>query len=348
MDSNKRERVLAAISAGRLRLRVQNRTYYLAMPLPDDRAAASDAFADAHDEAEAEGLVDDAGALALLAAQGLWTLKDAADLTQVEKDVDELKVRLYRSKSSQDRDAQRSLLRQAKGAYASLLARKHANSEVTRTGVAALARSRALVGRCLRLADGRPVWTDEAYWHDDGDLLDEAVRAANEARPSEGDLRELARTDPWRSTWACRESAAGVFGGPAAAWSDDQRSLVAWSRLYDVARDDQEGPPDWAVDDDDAFDGWLILRRRERATELRKRKADAILANPKLANATEIFVMAESAEEAAEIEELNNPAAAMFKHARLNLIQNKGEVLEAHMPDSQLEIRRQLAARGIH
>lgn len=345
MDFHHRDRLVAAISARRLRLRIQGRSYYLISPTPADRAVASDVHLDAL--LEAEDLLNETQALDLLSGQDLWSEKDAKDLIQVEKDIDELKVWLFRSKSSQDRDTNRNRLRQAKEAQSALLCRRHANADVTQAGFAALARSRCLIGRCLQYPDGRPVWVHESYWSDDVGLLDDAVRAANEAKPTEGHIRELARSDPWRSIWACRENSASLFDGPAVSWSDEQRSLVAWSRLYDVARDDQDGPPEWVFEDDDAFDGWLITRRRERENDMKKRKAEALLSNPKLANANEIFVPVESMEEAAEIAELNEPVAAGFRRARLEKIQSQGEVLEANMPDSQLQIRRQLAARGI-
>jgi hypothetical protein len=74
----------------------------------------------------------------------------------------------------------------------------------------------------------------------------------------------VARTDPWRGVWAARRAEAGVFGKPACDLTDEQRSVVGWSLLYDGARECPDCPPDDVLTDDDAFDGWLI-KRRQRA-----------------------------------------------------------------------------------
>jgi hypothetical protein len=146
-----------------------------------------------------------------------------------------------------------------------------------------------------------------------------------------------------------------VFGVPAAALTDEQRVLSVWSRVYDNAYEDPDCPPESVVSDDDMFDGWMILRRKERDEDMQKKRAHAALENEKIASSGEVFVAgaapgrvtpSHSAEDRAGIESLNDAEARAAKAARLRYLQSRGVVHEADMPDSRREISMELARRG--
>jgi hypothetical protein len=358
LDHHTRERLVARVLSGRERLVLpdggRDRVFWLRPPTPLDRHLAAEVHAEAARDAELHGLPGDDDVLALLRRSGLWTDKDDRDLATATENVETLKVALYRAAfRRRDRDAAREMLARTRALVAELRARRHQFDFKTASGAAAVARGRFLVGRCLLRPDGAPVWPDDDFWRDDSPLLDEALREHTRTRLSEPELRELARTEPWRSVWACRHSEGRVFGAPAAELTDEQRLLSVWSRLYDNAYEDPDCPPDEVVSDDDMFDGWMALRRREREKDTRKKRGEGLVGSDKVASMGEVFVVGarpqeaaagHSPEDLAAIEELNDPEAAAVKAERMAALRRAGALHEHHMPDSRRDIAAQFAA----
>jgi hypothetical protein len=152
---------------------------------------------------------------------------------------------------------------------------------------------------------------------------------------SKNTIRLLSKADSWRSIWHSAKGSVGVFGVPAVSLSDEQRSLVSWSRLYDNIAESGEKPDKTVMDDDDLLDGWLIIQHK-------KGHGDGG-ANEELQNkhpgAHEVFIPVENQEDARRLENFNNPMGKMIKRQRSALIQKHGGVLEQDMPDSQMNMR---------
>jgi hypothetical protein len=330
----------------------------VAEPDAAGRAAAAEAAAAAYRRAVRRGLptaeaaVDllrppKAASYAAVAAGDHWDKGDDAALADAEAAVDRLKQLVYKHFHRADRVAPfRAELAAAKARAAALHARKHALYAHTADHHAAAARVRAAVGRGLRRADGAPAWAD--WRRDRTGLLDAAVAAYLAARPSAAQVRELARTDPWRSAHAAREACGGaVFPVPAAALSDDQRALANWTRAYDAAAQDPDGPGEAAAADDDAFDGYLLARRAGDGD--RGRRREAVTDNEKIKAAQQVFVFEPDgslpdrpplteAERAAFVDgvyDLNDGFARDAVAARLAAVDRAGTLDEMDAPDQK-------------
>lgn len=359
MEFTERELHVARILSGMTRLRLwdngQERLFILRTPTPSERYMAIEAATQAVAEAEMEGLWTEAELLTFLRDNGLWTEEKQKMFDQVEKDIDTLKVKLYQMAfRSAELLVGRRMLLTAKNKHNELYAERHFYDHMTAEGQAPLARMRYMVGRCLLREDGSQVWKNDEFMRSEELLLDEAVNAFGRSRAGETTLRELARTEPWRSIWSCRHSEGTVFGKPAAELSDEQRHLTVWSRVYDNAYEDSECPPDSVVNDDDMFDGWLIIKRREREKAMKTKRNDSGM-NEKIANSGEVFIInampeqettSMTAEEIAAVNDLNDEQAAAVKARRLAFLKQKGgTVLEAEMPDSKEKILAQMALK---
>lgn len=83
---------------------------------------------------------------------------------------------------------------------------------------------------------------------------------------SEGDwemsaLRKIAKSGEWRLTWVLnRENLSSIFGKSVGELNSNQKLLIYWSRIYDIAYEDTEKPDQDIIDDDDKFDEWLANR----------------------------------------------------------------------------------------
>jgi hypothetical protein len=204
---------------------------------------------------------------------------------------------------------------------------------------------RYLVGKSLMHEDGKSVWEGEEFWKNTDPLLEEATSAFIENKISEKDFREIARTDPWRSIWSCRKTEGSLFGVPTVDLTDEQRSIIIWSTLYDNIYDHPNCPLEEVVKDDDMIDGWLILQRREREKKQGKVQVEDFINNDKIRNSGEVFIVAQTKEDAKKIDSLNDDQAKITRKQRLKYLNEKGHVDESQMPDTKMQLQMQ-ANRG--
>jgi hypothetical protein len=335
MDQARRDLLVARVISGRTLLRLRGQRYQLCLPSRRDRYYAQEVYAEGLAEGLEVGLWDEGGVLDFLHDRGFWSERDGQALTLLPKDIEKLKVGIYECRfKSEEREKTRQALALARRELEALLARRHGHDDKTCHGHAALMRARYLVGCGLKTWGGKRVFRHEGFWADRGGLLEEAVEAAARARADDAELREVSRTDPWRGVWAARRAEAGVFGKPACDLTEEQRSVVGWSLLYDGARERPECPPDDVLTDDDAFDGWLIKRRQERGGA----EASDLIKNEKVRNSQEVFVFADTPEDARRVDALNDSGARAQKKVRLAALRKHGRIAEQDMPDTKARL----------
>ena len=151
----------------------------------------------------------------------------------------------------------------------------------------------------------------------------------------------MARTEPWRSTWSCKKCEREVFGVPTVDLTEDQKSLVIWSTMYDNIYEHPSCPQQEIVDDDDLIDGWMIVQRKERQKSQTKLQVEDLISNDKIKNSGEVFVIGQSKSDRERIDSLNDDNAKNIKRQRLKMIQQKGFLNEADMPDTKLDLQMQ-------
>jgi hypothetical protein len=151
--------------------------------------------------------------------------------------------------------------------------------------------------------------------------------------PTVEDIRYIARTDPWRSYWLANRPAPFKYD----VLNQEQISLILYSRMYDAIYENPECPEESVLEDDDMLDGWMILNKekaeREKLTNELEKK------NPKLKNATEVFIPAKNAQEAENISRLNSDIARAKKIAREQIIQHVGEVNDKEFAKKGLDVK---------
>lgn len=101
----------------------------------------------------------------------------------------------------------------------------------------------------------------------DRDLLNILVReVTSEGALANSDIRKVARSMEWRMLWTLnREDISGLFHTPVSDLSLNQRMLIYWSRVYDLAYESTEKPDEDVIQDDEKFDTWLQNRSSEKS-----------------------------------------------------------------------------------
>lgn len=344
MEAHRKELLVARIASGMVRIRLPDLGQVLCVHRPTREQAyiAQEIYEEQLVEGHLQGLFAEDELLDWMYDHELWDEDRQKKLDGLPKEIEGWKVKLYQSVfKSEERKTIRKYLDQARRVYVQVCDERHAWDHLTCQGVAAMARSRYLIGSSLRWADGTPVMSREAFWGEPSALLERVMLEWARLRIEEREYRELARTDPWRTTWSVRKGESSLFGVPAADYTDEQRTMVGWSSLYDSVWEHEQRPTDEVVTDDDMLDGWLIVQRRKHEKELNAASAEGLIGNEKIRNSEEVFVVAQTLEDARKVESLNDETAASIKRRRMKYLAEKGEVREDEMPDTRQRINNQ-------
>lgn len=146
--------------------------------------------------------------------------------------------------------------------------------------------------------------------------------------------KKIAKSDIWRNIWNSNKS--NIFNGPACDFSEEQKTLIGLSNMYDRVYEHPESPDQSVIDDDDMLDGWMIYQKRK--TEENNKEKNATSLTNKHKNANEIFVVA-GKEDAKEIKQLNSADSLRKIQQRTNVISKNKEVNEFDLPDVQQSIK---------
>jgi len=149
--------------------------------------------------------------------------------------------------------------------------------------------------------------------------------------------KQLARSSMWRSYWNCNKEK--VFNKAVCDWTDDQRTTVSVTRMYDNIYDHPECPSDNIIEDDDMLDGWIIHQREKNQKAKKQAQIDEM--NPKLKNAQEVFLIPQSKEEIEDIIGLNSPDSLRRMKEKMNYVQQMGSVDDGNLPDVRMNLMNQ-------
>lgn len=167
-------------------------------------------------------------------------------------------------------------------------------------------------------------------------LFNNIVNELNKYTINVTDFKKLARGNLWKSYWNIKKN--NVFDNNLL--TDDQRTLIGISQMYDRVYEHPECPNDDIIEDDDALEGWMITQRRKIEKDKKQHQIDSL--NPKLKNAQEVFLFTNDNDEAEQIIALNSPESLNRMKSKINYVNKFGHVEESQLPDVQMDLRNQL------
>lgn len=331
MEYYEREFFIARIDAGYLRCSTENGTILIHPPHKDILYQAQEIYHDAYQCAMLEGLMDDEEILDFMVREKLWTKENQHDLDILPENIEKLKVSLYRNcYKVRLQERARQTLEISKKEYERLTALRHAWDYITCHGLATFTRWQFIILNSVTYEDGRPYdWADM-------DTL-QVLNFFNQSVLADTMIRQLARTDPWVGIWPIRKKAGQLFQEPMTI---EQSRLLMWSIMYDNIQEASEPPHESVIDDDDMLDGWLILKRKEREKDQRKAAGEAQIAeNPKIANADEVFLVADNMKSAKEIYDMNDEYGRRVINQRAAFAKKKGTARLMDLPDMRQRLQ---------
>ena len=255
----------------------------------------------------------------LLKAEGIWSLEKEKSLEQIPNEVEELKIKIFKNfRQTTVREGYRQDLRNLEDQFTELMQEKMQYNYVTCEGLATYAKLNWLIENTVTFEDGRPY-----DWEEVG--TNTVLNHVTKHMLSDGDARKISREEPWRSLWASSsKEGSSIFNKPIVELTQEQKSIVGWSKLYENVQESPDCPSKQIVEDDDAFDGWLIQENRKRDKDKKQKSLEEELPD-KIKNSEEVFIAATTQEEIDEIHDLNSEQAKWNIKARHKVISDANE-----------------------
>lgn len=275
-----------------------------------------------------------------LKERGLWSEEKEEKIKGLEKDIERLKVELFQNKNKENLVSQiRKYLKAGKKQLTDINNEKYEFYDHSIEGVVVQKKFVDFIKKSVFVRENgedKPFETDAV-----GE--ENLVKLYSAQCLSEASIRELARTEPWRSIWVLRDTETYdlLFNGKKYELTPDQKNLLMWSRMYDNVYESMECPSDDVIEDDDMLDGWFIIQRKDQEKRRQKSEIDQMTSNSKIGNSDEIFVFADNQKSADKINQSNSFHSQRVKAQRNNVIKQQGQAVDMDFQDQQLKMANQ-------
>ena len=349
MDTNALQRLIAQISWGYVPATVSTQdgelvSLLLRPPTPKEQAKAAMVYSTERQRAALLGLPPEEEILADLIALGRWNVETEDEIAGLEKDIHTIRRGLLDFLFNKTKLEQaRSLLRRAENALIKRLHHRHSLLQNSAEAHAEVCQQRYLIGRITETESGDLFWPTEGDFDEcsDNELITQLCEMFfQKSRLSVTVVREIARSNTWRTYWEVAKTSHNLFDGPVSGWSLNQRELAYWSTIYDSVHAAFERPSKDVIVDDDLLDSWFI----RQGEKIESKTQTGMVPQPLKPGRNEQFIMADR-EGAKRVYGMNDPATRARIKAKQKMISQRGTVREQDMPDSQNEMRQQLAER---
>lgn len=306
-----------------------------------DKLRAEEIYYDTLEEMTYKELMSFDDIIKMMKEKGLWSDTEEKELNNIPKILDECKVGLFNSFfRAKQRENYRKRIKLIKDRFVELINKRNALFHISSDYIASLSRSQYLIGVSLRDSAGNRVFVDDSFMEVSSHIIDLSLSAFREQQLDSEFIRKLSRSELWHSIWNASKCDNSLFGVPAINYTEDQRNIIMWSKLYDSISENPEAPSSEYYSDDDFIDGWLIVQNDKYKQEKSKSHGDNIFDKHKNKNGRqELFIPIDNDEDFKRVEAMNDTEARMIKKQRMQLLSQKGRVSEEKMIDSQLEMR---------
>jgi len=278
--------------------------------------------------------IKDDDILSILMSLGLWNPSLEKELGDMPTKIEDVKVELYKQNFNATKiKALKRQLTNLDNRYNYLYGVRHCYDHLTSLGYASSLKNQYILIHSLYDEFDNKLFTDTGKIN--FTLLNNLCNIIQENIIPSDIFRLIARSDLWRNYWCANKD--NIFNKPTIDWTDEQKSLIIISKMYDNAYEHPECPADKIIEDDDIFDGWMINQRRESERDKNKKRTEKMLGD-KLSKAGEVFIMANSNEEAQNIYQLNDVTAQQTIKERTRAINSASSLDVSQLPDVQRDI----------
>lgn len=332
MDDRTLNLYLSRILSGFYFIEYQNEKYRIKYPNINIKYEADILAEEEYDKVKFNGWPTKDSIVNELILMGIWPANGDLELSKMEKQIEDYKVDLYKNYLNPTKTKQiRKKLNSIRKSYNLSFSKRHSYDHITIEGYCDNIRNEYLLVHSVYDSKDRLYFQDNNEYTKFNHISFEISRHSIDI----ADFKKIARSDQWRNYWSANNR--NILDKPVIEWTDEQKTLVVITKMYDNARESVESPPDNIYEDDDMFDGWMISQRRENEKSREKNRIEKGLSG-KLGKANEVFLMANSKEEVQNIYGMNDQQGMGIIKERQQIISKSKEVKEQHLPDVQRDL----------
>jgi hypothetical protein len=321
------------ISLGHLYFKYNNVDYIYVSPTTDIKYEAELFYEQIINDNKFESWITQDALKKFLEKIECWTKEDEELLKSTEKNLEKLKLNLYYSRLQKEKvNKIKKDIEWSKDSINKLLKRKHSFDYLTLEDYAAFQKNEYLFIQSIfyrknkeRVFDSNPDYNN--FINITSHIAENFINIET--------YKKIARNEYWKTLWNSNKN--NVFNKAAYQLTDEQKTLINISIMYDRIYENPECPQDFVIEDDDMLDGWM-LDQKQKNDNLKKEKTAEDLLN-KHKNAKEVFVVS-SREDAGNIFDLNSPDSNRIIKQRSRVISKAQDdgIDEFNLPDVKQDI----------
>ena len=327
---------LSRIISGFLKFNFNDESLYLVYPSLNVKYEAELYAQDLYDNHKFNDWIQDQDILNILYDNNLWSANHEKNLFSLEKQIEQLKIELYKSFFATNKQKNiKAKLDHTKLTYNRHYQIRHSLDQFTLSGFCEKYKNDFLILYSIFIKPNQDyiLFFDKDY---DPKTLDDIIHNISAQMIDVPTFRRIARSDMWRTYWAANKTY--LFDKPATELTDEQRTLISFTKMYDAAYESSDPPPDPVFDDDDMFDGWILLQNEKMKQDRQKNNENKALGN-RMANAQELLIMATDKDDAQNIYNMNSSVGKSIITERNNVISKNKQVDVTKLPDIKQEIQ---------
>jgi hypothetical protein len=344
MKQHEREFFIALIRSGKYYIEHNNIKLVIVPSTIDQSLEAAMVYNEAYEKAYIDGMMNEEEMNNWMLENRLWTPDNDKVIDGLKNDLEKLKVEIFNNRNDSALVSQiRKYIRAGENQLASEHSKKNQYYQNTCEGLAASEKA------CWTIKNTTFYRNKNKLYDFDNLSMTYVLDEWYSSILSENKIRELARSEPWKSLWAVREnSKANLFKNiDNVELTYNQKNLIVWSQMYDNIQESMDCPSKEVIEDDDMLDGWFILQNKKRDREKSEQDFSEGTRNEKIKNAAEVFVVAKDKKDISKIENMNHPASAMIKKQRHKTIIEKGSVNHHDFADEKMRVRMEQTKQNI-
>ena len=336
MNHHERESFIYRIRSGKVKI---ESNIFIIPPTIDQIVESYNIYHETYDQCVLDGIMTEDDMIRWMKENLIWTKYNENLLEQYKKEIEELKIDIYTSRQDPKKCINlKHKIRNKENLLADQLNLKNSEYNNTCEGISTLSRINWLISQTTINGSNK--------YNFDRVPLHNIIAIWEQSLLSESNIRELARNEPWRSMWITHKnlSIPLFLNRLEQELTTNQKNIVIWSQIYDNAHESLECPENLVFNDDDMFDGWMIMQHKKNEKQKTANQIDEITKNSKIKNSSEVLVMANNQDHAQNIHKLNSPQAMAVINSRFNAAQKHGSISYEDLPDTQQEIYLQTAS----
>ena len=260
------------------------------------------------------------------------------DMTRFEKSLEKTKVELFQQYfDTTKRTKIKFKIKSLKEDIDDFYSKQHSLDYLTIDHYCDNIKNEFIISKTLYFYDSKELVFKEDV---DSNLFNQIVTQISKNMIGLRTYKSIARSDYWRNYWNNNKN--NILDEPVKEWSEEQKSLINISCMYDKIYEHPECPKEDVIADDDALDGWMIYQKQENEKQKKEKGVDSML-DGKMKNASEVFLMAGSKDQAQDVLGLNSSQSLGQIKQKIDFVKSSDKpVRDGQLPDVKQKLLEQL------